>query len=74
VSDKYQHLTVTFASDRTKEEALPLMNAIKLMWGVRRVELGRKMEAADYLARDRAAHDLRNLILYHLNQFAGMKE
>jgi hypothetical protein len=73
MTDRVQVLTVVLEEDTREDDAQAMANLIEQVRGVHRVELGDAVNSTDWLARDRAARELRGKIWRLLEGTYGPK-
>jgi hypothetical protein len=58
MTDKHQNLTVVLDGDYRDDDVQAIVDAINMIKGVAKVELGEPVNSGDYLARTRVVMDI----------------
>jgi hypothetical protein len=73
MTDRVQSLTVFLEGDFRDDDVQILVDAISLMRGVARVDLGEPLTANDYMARQRVGYELRSKVVEAIDTFMANK-
>ena len=63
MTDRIQHLTVILSDDFRDDDVEHIVNAIKMIKCVRKVELGAPVDCCDHMARQRVYWEMREKLL-----------